>query len=121
MYIDLADLVLAMETFTEITYLDDCTGKIMGAKGLEHEDKERFILIPKFDNEKITRDYIEQMDDHQHSEYLLSRCDEPDFGHFFHVFVNDEGLYYDYIEFSGNEANRIAMEWCNRNNIKYTT
>ncbi len=120
MYIYLEDLIFSMESFTESTYLDKFTGKFISSNDLKPEDEEIFIRIPKFDTEKVVRDYITQLDNRQYKKYLQNQCHSNQFGQIFHRFINDKGLYDDYILFYSNATKNVAKEWCTDNNIKFT-
>jgi len=121
MYIYLGTLKHCMEPYVVDAYLDDYTGQFIDAKDLPFEDKERFISIPKYNDKKIFWAYICQLHDKQYKKILARQFDDPRFVSIFHDFIQVKGLYNDYHSFYRTETTRIAAEWCDLHNIKYTT
>lgn len=121
MYIQLNNLVSIMEGFSkQRVYYDTSKEEFFQSNNPEYQDDIRYIIVSKYDDSKIMTMYIEQLNDRCLRDKILSLSSNVDFNQKFHHIINDQGLYNDFIQFSQKIKFRIAEEWCNNNNLKYS-
>ena len=121
MFIYLQDLAYYMEGFSkEEINLDTISGEFIPKNLLKIRISSHCILVPTFDNVGIAFIYLEELNDKRVSNKLLRRERNDQFLKFFHVTINDYGLYYDYSQFCHAKKMQIAKDWCDEHNIKST-
>ncbi|GEM_PF-4256492 len=121
MYIQLNNLASIMERFSkQQVFYDIYVGGFFESDNLKHQEDTRYILVPKFDDDKIMAMYIDQLNDRTLKYKISKLLSDNDYIRKFHHFINDHALYDDFIQYSQGVKLKIAEEWCNQNNLKYT-
>lgn len=121
MYIQLNNLASIMEGLSkQPVFYDSFRGEFFQSDNPEQQDDDRYILVTNFDEDKIMNMYIDQLNDKKIQRKILKLLSNTDYIGRFHVFINDYGLYDDFIQYSQQVKLKIAEEWCNKNNLKCT-
>jgi hypothetical protein len=79
-----------------------------------------YIILPHVDESEIIDAYIRQISDIALQKRLIRGKSGGDFSHGFHIEINNRGMYTEWIEFRENLIKKIAKDWCDGNNIRFS-
>lgn len=117
MYIELDDLVCCMTNLSEV-FIDLDNYLLYYKSELPTDiDNINILQVPKVDEAKIIESYIEK---HPYLRRKIALKSKK-LADSFHCVVNDEGLYDEWSEYRWTYLQGVAADWCNLNNIKFTT
>lgn len=124
MYLELNQIFSYFEYVSEpiSTYFNEKNYQINSKKerdeliNFETFDTSDFLIIPQINRNEIVVKYLTE----KNNQSLLRKQNDKDFYHRFHWYTEDNLLVDEWIDFEKTELIKLAVKWCEQNQIKFT-
>ncbi len=118
MFVELRDIKFSMN-WSSTSYLNIFTGEIKERYELSEEEFNDCIEIPLANIREIKERFIDSIN-HKPFKNKFRNIQDEEFESVFHRQINEFTLCDEWYDYESQELGKLAEEWCNKNNIKYS-